>query len=36
LAGSFIGFLVSFLPISRLFSHYEYNIFSLLLKQKIN
>jgi uncharacterized membrane protein len=36
LIGSFIGFLVSFMPISRLFSNYEYNIFSLLLKQKIN
>jgi hypothetical protein len=34
--GSFIGFLVSFVPISRLFSNYEYNIFSLLLKQKIS
>ncbi len=36
LIGSFMGFLVSFMPISRLFSNYEFHIFRLLLKQKIN
>ena len=32
LIGSFTGFLISFLPINRLFSSYEYNMFSLLIK----
>jgi uncharacterized membrane protein len=36
LTGSFIGFLISSLSINRLFSNYEYNIFSLLLKSNIN
>jgi len=35
LAGSFIGFLMSFVPINGLFANYEYNIFRLLLKTKI-
>jgi len=34
LAGSFTGFLMSFSPINRLFSNYEYNMFALLLKPK--
>jgi uncharacterized membrane protein len=30
--GSFTGFLISFLPTVRLFSNYEYNMFSILVK----
>jgi uncharacterized membrane protein len=36
LIGSFIGFLMSIVPIDELFSNYEYNIFRLLLKIKSN